>query len=242
MNTDFEESLRGLLKSVLIEVAKEVLPLVSQPVLRGDATDVSRPRILLRSNEAAEALTISERYLWTLTHAGKIPCVRIGSLVRYDPAVLREWITLPDSARMLDVEPCDSKIISTSRRRREPKSRSNSRRSPIIAKSPQAQPATTRSTSQGSRTEQQSKSQPTSEFQRRDIRWFIASRIGVDREQLPLLTNGRILEIAGIDIPTLHGWTYLNRDMPEVAIRRLEVFFASEVSSLAVTEAASDSK
>lgn len=50
-------------------------------------------RLLLTPPEAAMALAISERSLWTLTHPrGPIPAVRIGRTVRYDPADLRIWI------------------------------------------------------------------------------------------------------------------------------------------------------
>lgn len=49
-------------------------------------------RLLWTSQEAAEALTISERSLWLLTHEGKIPCVRLGRSVRYDPRDIQAWI------------------------------------------------------------------------------------------------------------------------------------------------------
>ena len=57
-------------------------------------TDItSEPlRLLWTSREAAQALSISERTLWSLTHDGKIPCVRIGRAVRYDLADIRSWI------------------------------------------------------------------------------------------------------------------------------------------------------
>jgi excisionase family DNA binding protein len=57
-------------------------------------TDItSEPlKLLWTSREAAQALSISERTLWSLTHDGKIPCIRIGRSVRYDPADIREWI------------------------------------------------------------------------------------------------------------------------------------------------------
>ena len=40
-------------------------------------------RLALRPKEAARALDISERLLWSKTNAGEIPCVRIGR--RTDP-------------------------------------------------------------------------------------------------------------------------------------------------------------
>jgi excisionase family DNA binding protein len=48
--------------------------------------------MLLLTRQAAKLLNISERTLWTLTNEGKIPCVRVGRSVRYDPNDLRAWI------------------------------------------------------------------------------------------------------------------------------------------------------
>jgi excisionase family DNA binding protein len=48
--------------------------------------------LLLTSQQAAEALAICPRNLWSLTKAGEIQCVRIGRLVRYDPVDLQQWI------------------------------------------------------------------------------------------------------------------------------------------------------
>ncbi|MCA9082183.1 MAG: helix-turn-helix domain-containing protein [Planctomycetaceae bacterium] len=43
----------------------------------------SHPILLLKPTEAAKALAISERTLFTLTKEGKIPVVHIGRSVRY---------------------------------------------------------------------------------------------------------------------------------------------------------------
>jgi len=53
---------------------------------------VAQPRLLITPSEAAFALSISTRKLWSLTNAGQIPCVRLGRAVRYSPADLQEWI------------------------------------------------------------------------------------------------------------------------------------------------------
>ncbi len=42
--------------------------------------------------DAAELLGISERLLWTMTNAGKIPHVRIGARVLYPVNQLRAWL------------------------------------------------------------------------------------------------------------------------------------------------------
>jgi excisionase family DNA binding protein len=53
-------------------------------------------QMALRPKDAAKALGISTRHLWTLTTQGHIPCVRVGSgkrqLVLYPVDVLRDWL------------------------------------------------------------------------------------------------------------------------------------------------------
>jgi excisionase family DNA binding protein len=52
--------------------------------------------LALRAKEAARALSISARHLFTLTQNGEIPCVRIGSgsrkTVLYPMDSLRNWL------------------------------------------------------------------------------------------------------------------------------------------------------
>lgn len=48
--------------------------------------------LLMRAPEAAKALALSERTLWTLAQRGEIPRVLAGRAVLYDPADLRTWI------------------------------------------------------------------------------------------------------------------------------------------------------
>ncbi|MCH8805196.1 MAG: helix-turn-helix domain-containing protein [Planctomycetes bacterium] len=50
------------------------------------------PRLALRPKEAAKAIGISERLLWSLTNAGEIPHVRIGRAVVYPIPALEEWL------------------------------------------------------------------------------------------------------------------------------------------------------
>jgi excisionase family DNA binding protein len=49
-------------------------------------------KLLLTAREAAAALSISERTLWTLTKCGAIAHVRAGRRVLYSPADLAAWI------------------------------------------------------------------------------------------------------------------------------------------------------
>jgi predicted DNA-binding transcriptional regulator AlpA len=50
-------------------------------------------RLALRPKEAAQALGISERLLWTKTNCNEIPHCRIGRAIVYPVDLLREWLT-----------------------------------------------------------------------------------------------------------------------------------------------------
>ncbi len=64
--------------------------------------------ILLTVRQAAKLLNLSERTLFTLTKAGKIPVVKIGDRgIRYDPADLRAWInSAKNLGKALDIPVC----------------------------------------------------------------------------------------------------------------------------------------
>jgi len=51
------------------------------------------PALALRPREASLALGISERTLWTLTAAGKVPHVRLGKAILYPIDELRRWLS-----------------------------------------------------------------------------------------------------------------------------------------------------
>ena len=52
----------------------------------------SSERLALRPRDAAKALGIGERLLWSKTNIGEIPCVRIGRAVVYPVDLLREYL------------------------------------------------------------------------------------------------------------------------------------------------------
>lgn len=57
------------------------------------APAVASTALALRPREAAKALGISERMLWSLTAPrGEIPAVRIGTCVLYPVAGLQAWL------------------------------------------------------------------------------------------------------------------------------------------------------
>ena len=57
-------------------------------------TDTQFPKgqLLLTSRQAAQALQISERKLWSMKASGEIPYVLLGRSVRYPVADLQRWI------------------------------------------------------------------------------------------------------------------------------------------------------
>ena len=59
-----------------------------------DAPDLltTAKRLALRPKEAAKALGISERLLWTKTNCNEIPHCRIGRAIVYPVDLLREWL------------------------------------------------------------------------------------------------------------------------------------------------------
>jgi predicted DNA-binding transcriptional regulator AlpA len=54
--------------------------------------DGNPPRLALRAKDAALALGISERLLWSLTNQGAIPHIRLGRVLLYPVAGLRRWL------------------------------------------------------------------------------------------------------------------------------------------------------
>ena len=54
-----------------------------------DSSDVP---LALRPREAAKALGIGERLLWSKTNAGEIPHLRVGRAIIYPVDLLRDWM------------------------------------------------------------------------------------------------------------------------------------------------------
>jgi excisionase family DNA binding protein len=68
-----------------------VQPSLPAPVQPPD--DSEKEPLLVDTREATRLLSISRKTLYThTTPRGSIPCVRLGSLVRYSLADLRQWL------------------------------------------------------------------------------------------------------------------------------------------------------
>lgn len=48
--------------------------------------------LLMTTKQAAQALALSERTLWSLTDSGELPCIKMARAVRYSLDDLRAWI------------------------------------------------------------------------------------------------------------------------------------------------------
>jgi hypothetical protein len=68
-------------------------------------------------------------------------------------------------------------------------------------------------------------SENRAEGRTRSILAYFAERLGVEEDALPRMTNGEIMRVAEVDTPTLHGWVYRNRDMPDEAMNKLHEYF-----------------
>ena len=59
--------------------------------VKNESTNEAVP-LLLSPREAAKALSVCEKTLWTITQKGDIPVIKIGRLVRYPIEGLKSWI------------------------------------------------------------------------------------------------------------------------------------------------------
>jgi excisionase family DNA binding protein len=77
------------------------------------------------------------------------------------------------------------------------------------------------------RSKKRQETEDTSSGRKSRFEQFIRT-IGLDYEKLPSFTNGKIRELAEVDIPTLHKWQYKSGELPEAAIELLKVKLLSE--------------
>jgi excisionase family DNA binding protein len=228
MTNGLESVIREFLKSVLLDVAHEVLSSNLSGGTALSSIEMPTEHILLRSSEAAKLLGISERHLFAITRSGVLPCVHVGRLVRYSRDTIREWIRQAESTVDLgqvskparqQLKPAKEELrhVEHPKKRIQKKSthavNTSHRRSTARATSvvPQSQRDSNQGTENGPRS----------------VVAFFANKLGISQDALPCITNGELMTIAEVDIPTLHGWQYLNRDLPESAMAKLQNYFAT---------------
>lgn len=62
------------------------------PLSPPETTASPPPCLALRPKEAARALGIGERLLWSITNRGEIPHLRLGKAIVYPVAELERWL------------------------------------------------------------------------------------------------------------------------------------------------------
>lgn len=86
-------AMRGLQTNATGEqvAGQESAPAVSDSPAKS-SNDSAMPCLALRPKEAAKALGIGERLLWSKTNAGEIPHIKLGTATLYPIDALREWL------------------------------------------------------------------------------------------------------------------------------------------------------
>jgi predicted DNA-binding transcriptional regulator AlpA len=70
---------------------------------------VSAERALRDVSWLSRQLGVSKSWVYQACASGVVPCVRIGALLRFDPAVIRAWLAsgqVPTSAKSIKIPSC----------------------------------------------------------------------------------------------------------------------------------------
>ena len=68
------------------------IPATGYAARDGQENTGTTARLALRPREAARALGIGERLLWSMTNRGEIPHLRLGRAIVYPVAELERWL------------------------------------------------------------------------------------------------------------------------------------------------------
>ncbi len=223
MNNSLDTALRALLKSVLREVAEEFRCECQKSVVaRHQEPTTNQPEILLTSKEAAKRLAISERHLYTLTHAGELPCVRVGRSIRYSVETIQQWIRDAESESVKQPPP--------ERARSQAKlfDRKHRTVTPQVSESTREKGARSRNPSQVQRNNTNDDRRDNSVRPENAVPNLFRralAEMGIDPASIPPMTNGELMRISETDVPTFHGWMYHNRPLPAEALEKLRTYF-----------------
>lgn len=233
MTNDFESAFRQLLKTIVQEVAVDLLKDRQIPDRHhSPQTTLTDDVFLLNSREAAKRLAISEGHLSRLTRSGILPCVRVGQCVRYNVETIQKWIRNSEST-----EPPDAKSDSVIKSHVASATVSKARPKPSPKLTAKRGSAKKTDSVTGMKPKQEPdisirrSSKKTDSEERQNPFFDLLDHLGVNRRNLPAFTNGELMRIAEVDIPTFHGWKYLNRELPEAAMNKLREHFCAYLKS-----------
>ncbi|WP_417379490.1 helix-turn-helix domain-containing protein [Gimesia sp.] len=186
-------------------------------------------RLLLRSNEVAKRLSISERHLRRMTMEGGLPCIRIGQSVRYRVETVQDWLRKAESTegpkqqvslKKKNIKTKQPKIPQKSQQKKVKKQRVTKPKNSATVSKQKKVPAKKSSPKRSKLDPEQERPNP---FR------LLLKEIGVDRDTLGPVTFEELMKIAEVDIPIFHGWMYLGQGMPEEALEKLRKHFTKTV-------------
>lgn len=213
--------LESILRRVIREEVRATFEAMLPQFRFQQSTEPTEPEdsLLLSTREAAKRLSISERTLYSLTKAGQLPCVRLGMAKRYSVETIKQWIQKAES----EAVPLTRNIAPgpTNQQTKEPRKAARTRSKTTPRKKPKSHSNASSRTIPKS-TLQQKRDE---EVQRPNPMALLLNEIGLDYAVASEMSRGELMRIAGVDIPTYHGWRFLGRSMPEEAIEKLREHF-----------------
>lgn len=225
MPNELESAFRCLLKFVVHEVVSE-LQNIECPTDHKNSDQVleTDDRLLLRSSEMAKRLSISERHLHRMTVERGLPCIRIGQSVRYRVEAVNEWL--------LEAESTDGSKQQASKKKKSIKNKKTkipqkSQQKKVVEQKTAKTVTKQKKMPAKKKSPKRANSEP--EQERTNPFRLLLKEIGVDRDELGPLTNGELMQIAEVDLPTFHGWMYLGKGMPEEALEKLRKHFSKTI-------------
>jgi excisionase family DNA binding protein len=232
MGSEIETAFKEFIKAIVKEVVAETR---TEAVVESSSVAAEVPVQLLTPREAAQRLSISTRYLYTLSRSGVLPCVRIGQSVRYSVATLQNWIRQSESTEQ-PIRPATTKQLEKANVVTKSKPASKVIEQPRPKK--QSKPVEAKTTKQQTSTHAKAKTlqarqkakQDDEERDRKNPFAKLLAEVGIDRNSLPPITNGELMRISGTDIVQYSGWMYHNRPLPQEAREKLKKHFLAIVS------------
>jgi hypothetical protein len=153
--------------------------------------------------------------------------VRLGRLVRYSTETIQQWIRNTESGEVVVPARCRSTVKPKPTTKTVPKLKPRKKTAP--ARTPRT---TVKATSEDTPRREtaaprQRKATEAKSEERVNPFSLLLKELGVERSAMPSITNGDLMRIAEVDLPTMHGWIYLGRGLPEAALNKLREHFGA---------------
>lgn len=167
---------------------------------------------LVSKAEIAKLLQISTRTVDNLTAEGRMPReIRIGRAVRWNRMELAAWVNAGCPHIADWAYPGDANSAATE--------------SESFRRRPRMRPATTKSSPKKKtavKKKSAAKPKSTSEQKWQSPFAHFTSEIGLDYSKLPKFTNGKIMELAEVEMPIFHKWQYKGGELSKEVLGRMK--------------------